>query len=304
MPDLVIRNGSVVTPAGTVSADIAAEGGVITAIDRELPGATRELDAKGLLVLPGLIDIHVHFNEPGRTDWEGAATGSRALAAGGGVMFFDMPLNSAPCTVSAKAFDQKRAALERSSITDFALWGGLIPGSVDAMDEMAQRGVIGFKAFLSNSGLDEFPRADDLTLYRGMQNAARLGLPVALHAENEEITSGLARQAIAEGRTGMARLSAIAAGHRRSGGDHSRGCDRPGHGSQAAHRPHKLRQRRHGGIGGSRARDGYLHRNLRALSLLHRCGRLPSRSSGQVRAAAAVGLGARCAVGSPAQRQH
>jgi allantoinase len=203
MIDLVIRNGTVVTPDGVMSADIAVEDGIIAAIAPELPGGTRDIDAEGLLVLPGLIDIHVHFNEPGRTDWEGAATGSRALAAGGGVMFFDMPLNSSPCTVSAAAFDEKRAALERSSIADFALWGGLIPGSVDAMEEMAARGAIGFKAFLSNSGLDEFPRADDLTLYRGMQTAARLGLPVAVHAENEEITAGLARQAIAEGRTGI-----------------------------------------------------------------------------------------------------
>jgi allantoinase len=203
MPDLVIRNGVVVTPAGSVNADIAVEDGIIGAIGPELPGAAREIDAEGLVVLPGLIDIHVHFNEPGRTEWEGSATGSRALAAGGGVMFFDMPLNSSPCTVSAAAFDEKCAALERSSITDFALWGGLIPGSVDAMEDLAERGVIGFKAFLSNSGLDEFPRVDDLTLYRGMQKAVRLGLPVALHAENEEITSGLARHAIAQGRTGM-----------------------------------------------------------------------------------------------------
>jgi allantoinase len=203
MPDLVIRNGTVVTPAGSVNADVAVEDRVIAAIAPGLPGGTREIDAHGLLVLPGLIDIHVHFNDPGRTEWEGSATGSRALAAGGGVMFFDMPLNSSPCTVSAAAFDEKRAALERSSLTDFALWGGLIPGSVDAMEDLAGRGVIGFKAFLSNSGLDEFPRADDLTLYRGMQKAARLGLPVALHAENEEITSGLAREAIAQGRTGM-----------------------------------------------------------------------------------------------------
>jgi allantoinase len=203
MIDLVIRNGTVVTPEGLVRAEIAVEDGVIAAIAPELPGGAREIDAEGLLVLPGLIDIHVHFNEPGRADWEGAATGSRALAAGGGATFFDMPLNSSPCTVSAAAFDEKRAALERSSITDFALWGGLIPGSVDAMEGMAARGAIGFKAFMANSGLDEFPRADDLTLYRGMQEAARLGLPVAVHAENEEITAGLAREAIAHGRTGM-----------------------------------------------------------------------------------------------------
>jgi allantoinase len=203
MPDLAIRNATVVTPSGVVRADIGVEDGFITAISPELPGAADEIDAEGLLALPALIDIHVHFNEPGRTDWEGAATGSRALAAGGGVLFFDMPLNSSPCTVSAAAFNQKRTALESASITDFGLWGGLIPHSVDALEEMAARGAIGFKAFLANSGLAEFPRADDLTLYRGMSIAARIGLPVAVHAENEEITAGLAREAIAKGRTSM-----------------------------------------------------------------------------------------------------
>jgi allantoinase len=203
MAELVIRNAMVVTPSGVVRADIGVEDGAIAAIGPELQGAAEEIDANGLLALPGLIDIHVHFNEPGRTDWEGAATGSRALAAGGGVLFFDMPLNSSPCTVTAGAFEEKRAALERASITDFALWGGLIPESIDAMEEMAGRGAIGFKAFLANSGLDEFPRADDLTLYRGMAKAARLGLPVAVHAENQEITAGLAREAIARGHVAM-----------------------------------------------------------------------------------------------------
>ena len=185
MPDLTIRHGTVVTAGGIRSVDLAVEDGIISAIGPELPGATDEIAADRLIVLPGLIDIHVHFNEPGRTDWEGATTGSRALAAGGGVLFFDMPLNSSPCTVSGSAFDEKRAALEAASITDFALWGGLIPGSVEAMDEMAARGAIGFKAFLSNSGLDEFPRSGDFTLYRGMEQAARLGLPVILFARRK-----------------------------------------------------------------------------------------------------------------------
>src|ERR1022692_3738629 len=117
MADVVIRNGTVITPTGPVRHDIAVDSGIIAAIAPELPGGTHEINAEGLVVLPGLIDIHVHFNEPGRTEGEGAATGSRALAAGGGVAFFDMPLNSSPCTVSAAAFDEKRAALERSSIT-------------------------------------------------------------------------------------------------------------------------------------------------------------------------------------------
>ena len=138
--------------------------------------------------------MHLHFNEPGRTDWEGGATGSRALAAGGGTLFFDMPLNSTPCTVNVREFDRKRAALEASSITDFALWGGLVPGAVADMADMAERGVVGFKAFMCDSGLPEFPRADDMTLLDGLREAARLDLPVAVHAESEEITRGLAER--------------------------------------------------------------------------------------------------------------
>jgi allantoinase len=164
------------------------------AVGPELPGAAEEIDARGLHVFPGLIDVHLHFNQPGRTDWEGAATGSRALAAGGGTLFFDMPLNSTPCTVNAGAFDLKRAALDQSSIADFGLWGGLIPGNLPQMAELAERGVVGFKAFLCDSGLPEFPRADDLTLFDGLREAARLGLPVAVHAESQEITHGLARR--------------------------------------------------------------------------------------------------------------
>ena len=127
-----------------------------------LPGAREEIDARGLHVFPGLVDVHLHFNEPGRADWEGAETGSHALAAGGGTLFFDMPLNSTPCTVTAADVDRKRAALEAASITDFGIWGGLDPGFRSATwPEMAERGVVGFKAFMCDSGLPEFPRADE-----------------------------------------------------------------------------------------------------------------------------------------------
>ena len=204
MPDLVIRGGKVLTPDGLVKACVAIEDERISAVAPELGGATDEIDASGLVVLPGLIDVHVHFNEPGRTDWEGAATGSRALAAGGGTTFFDMPLNSSPCTLRPEDFDQKRKALEAASITDFGLWGGIVPGNAGALAELAERGVVGFKAFLCNSGLAEFPRADDLTLYEGMREAARLRLPVAVHAESEEITSALSKRLQAEGRRDIA----------------------------------------------------------------------------------------------------
>ena len=192
---IIIRGGTLVLPDGVRLADLAIDGEQVSAIGDDCPHGPTEIDARGLHVLPGLIDIHLHFNEPGHTEWEGAATGSRALAAGGGTLFFDMPLNSVPCTISAREFDRKCDALSAASITDFALWGGLVPGAVSAMPELADRGVVGFKAFMCDSGLAEFPRSDDKTLIDGMQQAARLKLPVAVHAESEEITRALRSRA-------------------------------------------------------------------------------------------------------------
>src|SRR5438105_7921040 len=198
MADLVIRGGRVVLPGCVAAADISIEDGRIASIGSGAAGAREEIDASGLVVMPGVIDVHLHFNEPGRTGWEGAATGSRALAAGGGTLFFDMPLNSTPCCINAREVEHKRAALEAASITDFALWGGLVPGSVPEMADMAEQGVVGYKAFMCDSGLPEFPRADDRTLYDGLREAARLGLPIAVHAENDELARGVSRPVIAE----------------------------------------------------------------------------------------------------------
>lgn len=201
--DTLIRSGTVI--ASTVQqADIAIDGDQIVAVAPELPGAAREtIDAAGLHILPGLIDAHVHCNEPGRSEWEGFATATRALAAGGATAFFDMPLNAHPPTCDAASFDLKRVAAERSSLIDFALWGGLTPQSIEQIDEMAERGVIGLKAFMSNSGIDDFAAATDLTLYEGMRRAAHHSLIVAVHAENDQITSALAARAHAQGRTSV-----------------------------------------------------------------------------------------------------
>lgn len=190
--DLLVRGGTVVTSSGTSDADIACAGGRIVEVGPALARGREEIDATGLLVLPAVVDVHVHFNEPGRTEWEGGETGSRALAAGGGTVFCDMPLNSTPCTTTPREFDRKRAALEEASIADFGLWGGLVPGAVPDMAAMAERGVVGFKAFMCDSGLPEFPRADDETLEAGMAEAARLGSLVAVHAESQEMTAALA----------------------------------------------------------------------------------------------------------------
>ncbi len=172
--DLLIRH-AINAPA------IGIADGKIVALEEG--SAREEIDASGLLALPGAIDAHVHFNEPGRTDWEGIATGSRACAAGGTTTFFDMPLNSAPPVCDAASFALKREAMERQSFVDFALWGGLIPGNVEHVEALRDCGAIGLKAFMSNSGIDDFPKADAATLKAGMKRAAALGMLVAVHAE-------------------------------------------------------------------------------------------------------------------------
>src|SRR5918995_2277581 len=202
--DLIVWGGSLVTEAGSLETAVAVADGKIATIAPDLESTAGEkIDARGLHVFPGAIDAHAHFNEPGRTHWEGFATGTRALAAGGITACVEMPLNAHPPTCDAESFDLKVAAAKASSFVDFALWGGLVPGNVVHLDELAERGVVGFKAFMSNSGIEDFKAADDLTLFEGMQRAAGLGLPVLVHAENDQITSRLARRAMAEGRTTM-----------------------------------------------------------------------------------------------------
>jgi allantoinase len=184
--------------------DIGVAEGRIVAIEAQLQGgAATELDARGLLVLPGVVDAHVHLNDPGRAEWEGFDTGTRALAAGGTTTAIDMPLNASPPTVDAAAFDAKVAAAAGRLWVDVALWGGLVPGNVDALDELADRGVVGFKAFMSASGIDDFAASDEATLQAGMTHAAALGLPVAVHAEDDALTARLAAEAVAAGRVTM-----------------------------------------------------------------------------------------------------
>lgn len=202
--DLILRGGTLVGTGGLSKVDLAVEDGRISAMAPDLEGtATEDIDATGLHIFPGAIDAHAHFNEPGRAGWEGFATGSRALAAGGMTSFIEMPLNAYPPTCDAESFDLKLAAAEASSLVDFGLYGGLVPGSVEHFEELADRGVAGFKAFMSTTGTIDFQTADDLTLYEGMAKAAELGLPVLVHAENREITDELARRRVGTLRTTM-----------------------------------------------------------------------------------------------------
>jgi len=202
--DLLIRGGTVVTGSGSHVADIGVCDAVFVEIGPELGGeATATINATGAIVLPGGVDPHVHFNEPGRADWEGWATGSSALVAGGVTTCIEMPLNANPPTLDRASFEAKVAAATGTSHADFALWGGLTPDNLDHLPELAEEGVVGFKAFMARSGTDDFRHAGDDTLLHGMTFAASAGLPVAVHAENDVITGDLAGRAIAAGRTSM-----------------------------------------------------------------------------------------------------
>ncbi|QJE96068.1 allantoinase AllB [Luteolibacter luteus] len=183
--DTILRRASVVTATGLQTMDVGISGEIFADMAPDLRGsAAVEIDVSGKVMFPGLVDAHVHFNEPGRTEWEGFATGSTALAAGGGTTFIDMPLNSTPPVLDVVAFEAKRRAGEANSRLDFALWGGLTPGSLPHLPHMARAGVVGFKAFMCPSGLDEFAAAGEHTLRMGMHVAAEFGLPVAVHAES------------------------------------------------------------------------------------------------------------------------
>ncbi len=202
--DSIIRGGRLIGIDGSEEADFAIADGKIVAIDPDLGGtAGEEVDARGLYIFPGAIDAHAHFNEPGRTRWEGFATGTRALAAGGMTSFMEMPLNAHPPTCDTQSFNLKLAAARASSLVDYAFYGGIVPGNVDGLEELAGCGVAGFKAFMSTTGTPDFQAADDLTLYEGMQKAANLGLPVLVHAENRTITDELTRRAVSTLRTSV-----------------------------------------------------------------------------------------------------
>lgn len=204
--DLVIKHGHVVLRDEVRILDIGVKAGKIVelAVNIEPDADCKVIDATGLYVLPGMVDVHVHFNEPILGDWEGFSSGSAALAAGGCTSYVDMPLNGVPPTVNVAAWKLKLAAAEANSYVDYAFWGGLQSGNLDDLEGLAACGVVGFKAFMSSpggEGEDIFREVDDLTLYEGMKKIAALGGILALHAESDPIVAKLAARMIAEGRT-------------------------------------------------------------------------------------------------------
>jgi allantoinase len=200
--DLWISNALVVEERGQWRGSIAVRGGKVAALVAGPPDAPAlaTVDAGGRPVLPGLVDPHVHFNEPGRAEWEGFEHGSRGAAAGGITTVIDMPLNSSPAAVDGPTLRAKRVALEGRSLVDYALWGGLVDDNTAHLAEQDAEGAVAYKAFMSSSGIDDFASVSDGVLLEGLRHAARAGKLVAVHAENDAITARLAAQLRAEGR--------------------------------------------------------------------------------------------------------
>jgi len=226
--DLVIRARRVVLPGGTRAASVAIRDGVIAGIGRydapyDAPAGPRTGEAPAAefvladdeVLLPGLVDTHVHVNEPGRTDWEGFASATRAAAAGGITTIIDMPLNSIPPTTGAAALRAKRAAAAGRVHVDTGFWGGAVPGSVGRLPGLHGAGAFGIKVFLVDSGVPEFPPLDERGLERVLRQAAELGSVVLVHAEDAAVIAaappaeGRGYGAFLRSRPGAAEVAAI-----------------------------------------------------------------------------------------------
>jgi allantoinase len=185
----VLRGWRVVTPEGIRAAAIHVRDGTIAAITdyEDVPAAARVTDAGAAVVLPGLVDTHVHINDPGRADWEGFTTATIAAAAGGITTLVDMPLNSIPATTTPAALSVKRAAAEGRCAVDVAFWGGLVPRDIDQLRALTENGVLGFKCFLMPSGVPEFEHVGEAELTRALPVVAALDVPLLVHAEMPDV---------------------------------------------------------------------------------------------------------------------
>jgi allantoinase len=195
----VIRSERVVTPEGVKAATVHFREGVITAVlgHDDVPSGANVHDARQSVVMPGLVDTHVHINEPGRTDWEGFETATRAAAAGGVTTLIDMPLNSIPATTTAVALESKRAAARQKCWVNVGFWGGVVPGNAEELRALHRAGVFGFKCFLVPSGVPEFENVGERDLRAALPILAEMDVPLLVHAELpgpiEEATDRLAK---------------------------------------------------------------------------------------------------------------
>jgi allantoinase len=181
----VLRSRRVVTGSGVREAAVVIREGKVAAVvaPADIPAGLPVMDVGDKVVMPGVVDCHAHINEPGRTEWEGFETATRAAAAGGITTVVDMPLNSIPATTTLEALRQKAASAEGHCAIDYGFWGGVIPGNAGELEAMVDAGVTGFKCFLIHSGVDEFPHVTREDLDRAMPILARRGVPLIVHAE-------------------------------------------------------------------------------------------------------------------------
>lgn len=185
--ELVLRSTRVITPEGTRAASVAVAGGKITAVlahDAEVPAGARLEDFGDDVLLPGLVDTHVHVNDPGRTEWEGFWTATRAAAAGGITTILDMPLNSLPPTTTVDNLRVKQEVARTKAHVDVGFWGGALPDNVKDLRPLHDAGVYGFKCFLSPSGVDEFPLLDQEQLATSLAEITGFGGLLIVHAED------------------------------------------------------------------------------------------------------------------------
>lgn len=187
--DLVVRGQQVLTSEGILPREVGITGGRILALEPLGAGlAGREVIelAEDETLIPGLVDSHVHVNEPGRTEWEGFASATKAAAAGGVTTIIDMPLNSIPPTVSVDALNVKRRSAETQSFVDVGFWGGAIPGNTGDLRPLHEEGVFGFKCFLLHSGVDEFPHLEIDELEKDLAEIASFDGLMIVHAEDSQ----------------------------------------------------------------------------------------------------------------------
>jgi allantoinase len=198
--DLVIRSQKVIRPEIIGPSSIHIRDGVIVALGEwdEVPNEVLLVDAADAVVMPGLVDSHVHVNEPGRTDWEGFATATRAAAAGGVTTLVDMPLNSIPPTTTQDGFAKKLKAARGQCLIDVAFWGGVIPGNTGQLKPLLDQGVRGFKCFLVPSGVDEFPHVTSENLLEAMPELAKRKSVLLVHAELPEPIENTAAELIGQ----------------------------------------------------------------------------------------------------------
>lgn len=180
-----LRSRAVVAPSGVRAAAVLIQDETIVALvaPDQVPDGCPVEDVGDGVILPGVVDTHVHINEPGRTEWEGFETATRAAAAGGVTTLVDMPLNSSPVTTTPEALQAKRTAATGKLWVDCGFYGGVVPGNAAQMEPLLRAGVLGLKAFLCPSGIDEFPNVAERDLRLAMPAVARAGLPLLVHAE-------------------------------------------------------------------------------------------------------------------------